>query len=114
MKMFAVIYRAYTKKEKETEFQTLWHQVATYFKEHRGALGSALHKTEEGYWLAYSRWPDKATRDASWVSGNFPSTRLPIEIQKAILGIKECIASEQHFPEICMELVEDLMFNPKN
>lgn len=57
--MFAVIYRGYVKPNKEKEYRQLWHQIATYFVEKRGALGSCLHKTKEGLWLAYSRWPDK-------------------------------------------------------
>ena len=65
--MFAVIYRGYLKSVDDKEvYRKAWHTVAAYFVAHRGALGSCLHKTEEGMWLAYSRWPDKATRDASW------------------------------------------------
>lgn len=63
--MFAVIYRAYMKPGLEMEYQQAWRKVATYFVEHRGALGSCLHQAEDGMWLAYSRWPDQATRDAS-------------------------------------------------
>lgn len=46
--MFAVIYRSHIKPEKEAEYQQLWQQIATYFKENCGALGSCLHKTEDG------------------------------------------------------------------
>ncbi len=75
--MFAVIYRAYIKTGMEEEYQKYWHKIATYFIENCGALGSCLHKTEEGYWLAYSRWPDKATRDAAWPSDAAPSNQSP-------------------------------------
>lgn len=44
--MFAVIYRGYVKPNKEKEYRQLWHQIATYFVEKRGALGSCLHKTK--------------------------------------------------------------------
>ena len=67
--MFAVIYRAYLKVGTESEYQHLWNLVVHYFVKHCGALGSCLHQTEEGFWLAYSRWPDKATRDAAWPQG---------------------------------------------
>lgn len=46
--MFAVIYRAYIKSGYEAEYQKLWRKIATYFVEKRGALGSCLHKTNEG------------------------------------------------------------------
>ena len=53
--MFAVIYRAYLKAGTELEYQHFWNLVANYFIKHCGALGSCLHQTEEGFWLAYSR-----------------------------------------------------------
>ena len=88
--MFAVIYRSYILPGQEAEYQRLWHQIATYFVEHRGAIGSCLHKSNEGYWLAYSRWPDKATRDASWPGDDAPSDVLPKNIRLAIIDIKKC------------------------
>jgi hypothetical protein len=64
--MFAVIYRSYLIPGSETNYKKHWHKIARYFVEQRSAIGSTLHQTEEGLWVAYSRWPDKATRDASW------------------------------------------------
>lgn len=107
--MFAAIYRSVIKPDKEEEYQKLWRQVASYFINHRGALGSCLHKTEDGIWLAYSRWPDKATRDASWPGENAPSNELPDEIREAIIRIKDCGDSNKIFPEIAMEIVDDLL-----
>ncbi|AAO90963.1 antibiotic biosynthesis monooxygenase family protein [Coxiella burnetii] len=109
--MFAVIYRGYVKPNKEKEYRQLWHQIATYFVEKRGALGSCLHKTKEGLWLAYSRWPDKKTRDASWPGEDAPCETLPNNIRQAIVQIKECIDQERQFPEISMEVVDDLLIN---
>lgn len=102
--MFAVIYRFYIKPGREEEYQTYWNQVANYFIQHRGSIGSSLHKTEEGMWLAYSRWPDKATRDASWSSDN-EIDDLPVMIKDAIVKMKDCGDQERKFPEICMEVV---------
>lgn len=107
--MFAVIYRSYIKPELENEYQKLWKQIAEYFIERRGAIGSCLHKTEDGIWLAYSRWPDKAIRDASWPGENAPSETLPNEIREAIVKIKECGDPDRKLPEICMEVVDDLL-----
>ncbi len=109
--MFAVIYRGYVKPNKEKEYRQLRHQIATYFVEKRGALGSCLHKTKEGLWLAYSRWPDKKTRDASWPGEDAPCETLPNNIRQAIVQIKECIDQERQFPEISMEVVDDLLIN---
>lgn len=107
--MFAAIYRGYVKAELEVEYQQAWHQVAQYFIARCGALGSCLHKTEEGMWLAYSRWPDKATRDAAWPGENEPSTKLPEEIRKAIGIIKKCLDPDRKLPEICMTVIDDLL-----
>lgn len=107
--MFAVIYRAHVLPGCEEQYQQLWEVIAKYFVERRGAIGSCLHKTEEGYWLAYSRWPDKATRDASWPGDDAPSTELPDNIRQAIIDIKACVDQERKFPQIQMEVVNDLL-----
>lgn len=106
--MFAVIYSSYIKPELEKEYQKLWNQVASYFIQHKGAIGSSLHKTEDGRWLAYSRWPDRATRDASWSSDNTIED-LPPAIREAISKMKHCSDEHRKLPEICMEVVDDLL-----
>src|SRR3954470_9205135 len=106
--MFAVIYQCYLKPGREGDFRQAWHLIASYFVEKRGALGSCLHKAEGGKWIAYSRWPDKATRDASWPGDNAPSSELPVEIRQAILVVKDCIDQDQKLPDICMDVVTDL------
>lgn len=106
-KLFAVIYQGYIKEGRETEYNQAWHVVATYFIEHRGSLGSSLHRAESGLWLAYSRWPDKATRDASWPGEGAPSSDLPERVRQAVLTIKECLESQ--LPELTMEVVDDLL-----
>jgi hypothetical protein len=111
--MFAVIYQSYLKPGRAEDFQQAWHQIASYFVAKRGALGSCLHKAEDGKWIAYSRWPDKATRDASWpVDGpedNAPSNELPEEIRQAILIVKDCVDQDRKLPDICMDVVTDLL-----
>lgn len=112
--MFAVIYRGYLKVGREAEYLTAWKKVAQYFIEERGAIGSSLHRAEDGLFVAYSRWPDKKTRNASWPGEKAPSEELPPEICQAIIILKECLDPERAFPEICMEVVEDLLFVGKS
>ena len=108
--MFAVIYQAYLKPGREAEYRKAWNTVAKYFVQQRGALGSCLHQTSDGIWLAYSRWPDKKTRDASWPRENEKSsTELPPDICKAVLIIKDCLDQERKLPEIHMEVIDDLL-----
>lgn len=114
-KMFAVIYRGFIYPELEEEYQKLWRQVATYFINNRGAFGSCLHKTAEGEWIAYSRWPDRETRDAAWPKDDEPpSDNLKPEIQEIIVALKECIDKDKPFQEICMDIVDDLLCHKEN
>ena len=108
--MFAVIYQGYVMDGHEAEYKKLWHKVACYFMERRGAIGSCLHQAGDGLWLAYSRWPDRATRDASWPGDNAPSDdELPDDIKSSIAAIKSCLDQERKLPEICMEVKDDLL-----
>ena|SRR3990167_8159505 len=107
--MFAVIYRAYIKNDHLEKYKTSWHILASYFKQHRGALGACLHQAEDGMWVAYSRWPNKATRDASWPGDNAPADILPVEVKQAIFNIKASIDQSRPLPDICMEVIEDLL-----
>ncbi|MBA3238231.1 MAG: antibiotic biosynthesis monooxygenase [Parachlamydiaceae bacterium] len=107
--MFAVIYQRYIKSGRESEYREAWNKVARYFIAERGALGSCLHQTADGLWVAYSRWPNKMTRDASWPGENAPSEELPSEIREAVLTIKDCLDQERKMPDICMEVIEDLL-----
>jgi hypothetical protein len=106
--MFAVIYKCSIKKGAEKQFVQAWKIIAEDFIKHREALGSSLHKTEDGFWVAYSRWPNRAMRDKWW--GDNKET-LPKEIMRAIEQLKEC--QEEKHPEICMEVVEDLLIECK-
>lgn len=110
-KMFAVIYQGYLKSGRETEYQEAWNKIAQYFIEYRGAIGSCLHKTSDGLWVAYSRWPDKKTRDNSWPGENAPSEELPLEIRNAVLTIKDCLDPDRKIPDLCMEVVNDLLLS---
>lgn len=107
--MFAVIYKNKIKKDKEKIFVQAWKVIAQHFINHRGALGSSLHKTEDGFWLVYSRWPTRAMRDASWGDNK---EILPEEIMRAIEELKAC--QEEQYPEICMEIVEDFLIECNN
>lgn len=105
--MFAVIYRGVVKREKEAAFRKAWYVVATFFVESRGALGSSLHKSDEGVWVAYSRWPDRKTRDASWPREEEEiNETFPIHVKEAIQELKTCFENEE--PQICMELLDEV------
>ncbi|WP_040939763.1 hypothetical protein [Coxiella burnetii] len=110
--MFAVIYRGYVKPNKEKEYRQLWHQIATYFVEKRAMLlGQAKTRQKKEYgWHNCDLFCGK-TRDASWPGEDAPCETLPNNIRQAIVQIKECIDQERQFPEISMEVVDDLLIN---
>lgn len=112
--MFAVIYRFKLKPNQESIYKECWNNIVNYFIAHRGAKGSCLHKGIDGLWVAYSRWPDKAIRDASWPGDGKPGEELPNEVKKAILkmqDIKEENQDLEQYEEICLEIVEDRLIN---
>ncbi len=66
--MFAISYKfMLTAPSTETEKQCVecWSSVTTFFQENAGALGSGLHKGEDGAFYAYAEWPDKSTFESS-------------------------------------------------
>ena len=105
--MFAVIYRSYLKPGREEEFQRAWRTVADYFIGHRGALGSCLHRGEDGLWVAYSRWPNRESRDSSWPKDEQSKINLPNEIALAVALLKDCIDDERKLTDLCLEVVDD-------
>lgn len=67
---FAVIYRWRLIAGKEDQFQQSWAHVTKLLLAHRGALGSRLHQTDDGLWLAYAQWPDRETWQNSRDAGS--------------------------------------------
>ena len=57
--MFAVIYNFDVKPGFEQQFEKNWTDMTYEFREIHGGLGSCLHKTDEGKYVAYARWPDR-------------------------------------------------------
>lgn len=105
--MFAVIYRGFVKPHLEAEYVAHWKIVAAYFVKELGALGSTLHQTEEGMWVAYSKWPSRSARKTAWPKEGEPNAALPPPIRAAISGLKQCL--EEQLPEIEMEVVAEVL-----
>lgn len=106
---FAVIYRGYLLPGKEPEYRDAWQKVAKYFVEKCGALGSCLHRTSDDMWVAYSRWPNQQMRDAAWPGDKTSVVSLPPEIQHAVATLQSCLDPARKLPEICMEIVYDML-----
>ncbi len=62
--MFTVIYRWKLKQDHEQAFKEGWSEIIHRNIEKYGALGSRLHKGEDGLWVSYSQW----TSHAHWLA----------------------------------------------
>lgn len=107
--MLAVIYRCHIKENHIDSYKQDWEKVARYFIAEKGAIGSVLHRAQDGSWVAYSRWPNPELRDAAWPKDENVSLDMPEEVRTAILGIKNAIDPSYEFTETIMEVVEDLL-----
>jgi len=72
-----------------------------------------LHKADDGSWIAYSRWPNKNIRDASW-GDDTKANGIAIEMECSIQELKACIDPNKPFQEICMTVVNDLWVDGLN
>lgn len=66
---FIVIYRWRLHPGKEAQFREAWERMTPILMRERGALGSRLHRAEDGTWLAYAQWPSKDAWEKSRATG---------------------------------------------
>ena len=85
---FCVVYRFRIRAGTEDAFVEAWSRLTRLIRDERGGLGSRLHRSDDGDWVAYAQWPDRATwerssalgtpdADASRVLAASIETRLP-------------------------------------
>ena len=70
---FVVIYRWRLHPGMERQFQQAWERATPLLMQHRGALGSRLHKSDDGTWVAYAQWPTRQ----SWEQARASATLDP-------------------------------------
>ena len=59
--MFIVIYTFDVRPGMETIFEQSWAALTELIYRYENSLGSRLHKSKQGKYLAYAQWPDKQT-----------------------------------------------------
>jgi hypothetical protein len=97
--MFVIIYRWRLHPGREAAFERAWAQLTELFKQLRGGLGSRLHRTDSGLYIAYAQWPDRETYLLSAERG-VPDETLAARMNAAV--------AERLEPEF-METVHDLL-----
>jgi quinol monooxygenase YgiN len=101
--MFYVVYRWKIHSGREQQFQKAWAEVTRLTREHRGGLGSRLHRCPDGTFVAYAQWPDQK----KWEN----SPNIPLPDTTALTEMREAIASSE--PIIQMNLLVDLLNCPQ-
>jgi hypothetical protein len=98
--VFAVIYQWRVHPGREEQFVDGWNRVTRAIQRSCGSYGSRLHRAGDGSWVAYARWPDEQTREGCQ-HGETEGARL----------MGEAVA--ESIPEITMEVVSDLLTEPR-
>ncbi|MBL8522427.1 MAG: antibiotic biosynthesis monooxygenase [Betaproteobacteria bacterium] len=96
---FAVIYRWRLKPGKEEQFIDAWVRITQLYVEHRGGLGSRLHKGPDGIWYAYAQWASADARTAAFAGPSLD----------ADAGSRMRDAIAESFDEIVLRPVADLL-----
>jgi len=94
---FCVIYRARVAPDKEQQYVAAWSKITRLLGSERGALGSRLHRGNDGLWYAYAQWASAEARRAAFSLG-------PVDAQ-AEADVVDSIL--EYFPEILLDPVED-------
>ncbi len=96
---FTVMYRWRLREGSEPAFREAWEAVTRALMKERGALGSRLHRAEDGTWTAYAQWPSRA----AWARSREAE---PVDARAALI-MSEAI--EESFPPILMTPVADYL-----
>jgi hypothetical protein len=100
--VFAVIYRWEVDPDREEQFQAGWRRCSTALQSTFGSYGSRLHRSDDGLWVAYGRWPDAAARDPYREHLDFD--RPSFELMQGSI--------RRELPEMRLQIVEDLLDEP--
>jgi hypothetical protein len=98
-----VLYRWRLRPGHEASFEAAWRAATETLLAH-GALGSRLHRGDDGLWYGYAQWPDAGTR--ARVFANAPVDEGTSARMRAAIA--------ESLPEIVLTPVADLLRLPHN
>lgn len=96
---FCVIYRWRFEPGSENRGTAAWDRLTRAIARECGGLGSRLHRTAEGWFVAYAQWPDEETWKQSQ-SGPSPDPQASDEMASAIV---------ERLPPIRLQVAVDLL-----
>jgi quinol monooxygenase YgiN len=94
-----VIYRWTVVADRERQFRDAWESMTRELRKHAGALGSRLHRCDDGTWVAYAQWPNREAWEKATVETD-AATKAMAEMSAAIL---------QRFEPEFLEPLSDLL-----
>ena len=97
---FCVIYTFKVRPGMEESFMEGWSRLTEAIRDTRGGMGSRLHKSDNGWWVAYAQWPDRQTWESSQANSESPDIEASNLMTEAI---------EDRVPPILLEPVIDLL-----
>ena len=95
----AVVYTFEVHPGSEEQFVAAWSRLTELIRDHRGGLGSRLHRDAQGRFVAYAEWPSREVFEAD--------TPLPPEADEVIATMRATLAV-RHEP-LLLEPVRDLL-----
>ena len=98
--MFTPIYLFDVKSGRENAFVEAWQKLTELIMKHEGGLGSRLHRSSDGSFVAYAQWPNRLLWENS-------GSKLPPEASQWRKQMKKCCESISTTHE--MEVVLDLL-----
>ncbi len=95
--MFIVVNRMRVKPDQRQTFSVCWRTATETIQERCGSNGSRLHVTDDGDYVEYQQWPDRATWQAC---------EAPADLRDVLRRMREACDVWERVYE--MEVAEDL------
>ena len=98
--MHCVIYLFKVKPGSEPVFEASWHELTTGIYQHRGSLGSRLHRSQvAGEYVAYAQWPSEEQYKKD----------IPLPEELRLVGVRMRESCESIVTQHQMTIVDDLL-----
>ena len=96
---FVAVYRWRVHKDQVDVFLAAWETLTIKIKAQRGGLGSKVHRADDGTFVAYAQWPDRASWQAM---GELPSV-------DPVASAAMASAIEESLPSLLLDPITDLL-----
>jgi heme-degrading monooxygenase HmoA len=97
--MFALIYRWRVLPGRDEAFIRAWARLTEIIYERDGSLGSRLHRSDDGTYIAYAQWPSREVWEAS---SHIEPTEEALRLRRIIQE-----SAERLRPDTQMIVIED-------